>query len=99
MYEAAAGPSESPFNIEDSPKLTLALLRAAYDEIRSQAEGSRAVKRSPRLAWDTLTELYGDEATLKERIESLKEAKLDGADDLLELADEYLGGRRDDPFE
>ena len=94
-----AGPPESPFKIDSSPKLTLALLRAAYDEIRSQAEGSRAVQRSPRLSWDTLTELYGDEATLKERIESLKEARLDGADELLELADEYLGGRRDDPFE
>ena len=94
-----ASPPESQFEIDNSPKLTLALLRAAYDEIRSQAEGSRAVKRSPRLAWDTLTKLYGDEATLKERIESLKEARLDGADELLELADEYLGGRRDDPFE
>ena len=94
-----AGPPESPFKIDSSPKLTLALLRAAYDEIRSQAEGSRAVQRSPRLAWDTLTELYGDEATLKERIESLKDARLDGADDLLELADKYLGGWRDDPFQ
>ena len=95
----AAGPSESPFNIEDSPKLTLALLRAAYDEIRIQAEGSRAVQRSSRLVWDTLIGLYGDEATLKERIESLKEARLDGADDLLELAGKYLGGWRDNPFE
>ena len=93
-----AAPSESQFEIDSLPKLTLALLRAAYDEIRSQAEGSRAVQRSPRLAWDTLTELYGDEATLKERIESLKDARLDGADDLLELADKYLGGWRDDPF-
>ena len=95
----AACPSESPFKIDSTPKLTLALLRAAYDEIKSQAEGSRAVQRSPRLFWDALTELYGDEATLKERIESLKAAKLDGADDLLGLADKYLGGWRDDPFE
>ena len=95
----ATGPSESPLSIEDSPKLTLSLLRAACDEIRSQAGGSRAVQRSPRLFWDALTELYGDEATLKERIESLKAAKLDGADDLLGLADKYLGGWRDDPFE
>ena len=98
FMKQAAGPSESQFEIDSLPKLTLALLRAAYDEIRSQAEGSRAVQRSPRLAWDTLTELYGDEATLKERIESLKDARLDGADDLLELADKYLGGWRDDPF-
>lgn len=94
-----AGPSESQFKIDSSPKLTLALLRAAYDEIRSQAEGSRVVQRTPRLVWDTLIELYGDEATLKERIECLKIAKLDGADELLELADKYLGGWRDDPFQ
>ena len=98
LFMKQAAPSESQFEIDSLPKLTLALLRAAYDEIRSQAEGSRAVQRSPRLAWDTLTELYGDEATLKERIESLKDARLDGADDLLELADKYLGGWRDDPF-
>ena len=93
------GPSESPFNVEDLPKLTLALLRVAWYEIKSQSEGSQAVQRSPRLAWNELIELYGDEATLKERIESLKIAKLDRADELLGLADEYLGGRRDDPFE
>ena len=95
----AAGPSESPFTIDNSPKLTLALLRAARSEALGQSMESRAVQRSPRLAWNELIELYGDEATLKERIESLKIAKLDRADELLELADEYLGGRRGDPFE
>ena len=82
-----ADPSEGPFNIDSSPKLTLALLRAARSETLSQSEGSWAVQRSPRLAWDDLTELYGDEATLRERIKSLKAANLDGADELLELAD------------
>ena len=95
----AAGPSESPFTIDNSPKLTLALLRAARSEALGQSMESRAVQRSPRLAWNELIELYGDEATLKERIESLKIAKLDRADELLELADKYLGGRRGDPFE
>ena len=94
----AAGPSESPFEIDNSPKLTLALLRAARSETLGQSMESRAVQRSPRLAWNELIELYGDEATLKERIESLKDARLDGADDLLELADKYLSGWRDDPF-
>ena len=94
----AAGPSESPFKIDSLPKLTLALLRAARSETLGPLTGSRAVQRSPRLAWNELIELYGDEATLKERIESLKDARLDGADDLLELADKYLGGWRDDPF-
>ena len=90
-----ADPSESSLNIDSSPKLTLALLRAARSETLSQAMGSWAVQRSPRLAWDDLIELYGDQAKLKERIENLKVAKLDGADELLELADKYLGGWRD----
>ena len=85
-----ADPSESPLNIDCSPKLTLALLRAARSETLSQAMGSWAVQRSPRLAWDDLIELYGDEATLRERIENLKAANLDRADELLKFADKYL---------
>ena len=90
-----ADPSEGPFHIDSSPKLTLALLRAARSETLSQSVGSWAVQRSPCLAWNDLTELYGDETRLKKRIENLKVAKLDGADELLELADKYLDGWRD----
>ncbi len=86
--------SENPINIDNSPQLTLSLLRAAQSEILSQG-GSRAVQRSLRLAWNELVELYGDEATLKERIKSLRIANLDGSDELIELADKYLGGYRD----
>ncbi len=92
----AAGPSEGPLNIDNSPKLTLALLCAARSETLSQAMGNRAVQRTPRLAWDDLIKLYGDEATLKERVDSLRVANLDGSDELIELADKYLGGYRDD---
>jgi hypothetical protein len=91
-----ADPSEGPLNIDDSPELTLAILRAALSEVRSQAVGNRAVRRSPRLAWDALIELYGDEATLKERIEALKATGPQGSDDLLHLADKHLGGWRPD---
>lgn len=89
-----ADPSEGPFHIDSSPKLTLALLRAARSETLSQSVGSWAVQRSPRLAWDELVGLYGDEAKLKERIKNLKVAKLDGSDELLELAGKYLDGYR-----
>lgn len=91
-------PSEAPLTIDDAPQLTLAVLRAARSEVRSQAMGSRAVRRSPRLAWDVLIELYGDEATLKERIESLKATGPKGADELLELAGKYLAGWRPKDF-
>ena len=93
--KCAIDSSENPINIDNSPKLTLSLLRAARSETSSQGGGSRAVQRSPRLAWDELVGLYGDEATLKERIESLRVANLDGSDALIELADKYLGGYRD----
>ena len=91
----AADPSEDSLNIDNSPKLTLSLFRAARSETLSQAMGNRAVQRSPRLAWDELVGLYGDEATLKERVESLKVANLKDSNEIIELADKYLGGYRD----
>ena len=90
-----AGPSESPLNIDNSSKLTLSLLRSARGESSVQEMGSQAVQPSPSLAWDKLVELYGDESTLKERIESLRVASLDGSDELIELADIYLSGYQD----
>jgi hypothetical protein len=91
-----ADPSEGSLNIADSPELTLALLRAARSEVRSQTVGNRAVRRSPRLAWDALIEIHGDEATLKKRIEALKATEPKDVDDLLDLAGKYLGGWRPD---
>jgi hypothetical protein len=60
-----ADPVEPRLNIADAPRITLALLRPARSEVRSQAMGSYAVRRSPRLAWDALVDLYGDEDTLR----------------------------------
>ena len=91
-----SGPSEASLYIDGSPKLTLALLQSARSEKLSQTIGSRAVRRSPRLAWEALIDLYGDEATLRQRIESLKETHPEGADELLELASKYLCGWRPD---
>ncbi len=93
-----ADPSEAPLIIDEAPQLTLAVLRAARSEARRQTMGSRAVRRSPRLAWDVLIELYGGETTLKERIESLKVTGPKDADELLELAEKYLAGWRPKNF-
>ncbi len=92
----AAGPTECPLNIENSPEMTLAVLRAAKDEIIGQYLGSRAIQRKPRLHWKGLIELYGDETTIKERVQSLKIANLEGSRDLIALAEKYLGGYRDE---
>ena len=94
LTKRMADPSEDPLNISNSPQFTLALLRAAKSETLSQGLESRAVRRSPRLAWDALIQIYGDEATLRARVESIKEIKPEGAGDLLELADRYLAGWR-----
>jgi hypothetical protein len=60
--------------------------------------GSRAVRRKPRLAWDALIEVCGNEAGLRKRIEALKSSGLHNVGDLLELADKYLAGWRPTDF-
>ena len=92
------GASENSLYVDSSPKLTLALLRAAWSETLSQSMGSRAVRRSPRLAWQTLIDIYGDEATLKARVESLKETQPEDTDELLALAEKYICGWRPSDF-
>ena len=87
-----SGRSEPPLGVPDSPGMTLALLQSTRSEVRSQTLGGRSVKRSPRLQWDVLVELYGSENTLRERIEKLKVTQPRGIDDLLELVDRYLEG-------
>lgn len=78
--------------------MTHALLQSAKSETRGQTAGSRAVRRSLRLSWDVLVELYGDEDSLRQRIEDLKAAPPDGSDELLALADKYLSGWRPGDF-
>lgn len=95
-----ADPTEPPLDIPDSPSMTRALLRSARREVLSQSMGSRAVRRSTRLAWDALVELYGGGEILRERIEKLKATQQESADEqLLQLADKYLGGWRPNDFE
>jgi hypothetical protein len=45
-----------------------------------------------------LIELYGDETTLRQRIEALKASRPENIGDLLELADKYLAGWRPKDF-
>jgi predicted KAP-like P-loop ATPase len=89
-----SGPEEPILEVPDAPELTLTILRAARGEVKSQSIVRRAVQRSPLLNWDALVELYGDEETLRVRIESLRAVQPTDAGDLLELSDKYLGGWR-----
>jgi hypothetical protein len=83
---------ESPLLIPDSPEVTLALLRSAKSEVRSQGVEARAIRRSHRLQWDALVELYGSDSTLAERIS--KVPRTDQDVELFELVDKYLTGWR-----
>ena len=94
-----AEPNESELVVPDSPGVTYALLRSARGEVRSQSMGSRAVRLKPRLAWAILIELYGDEATLRSRIDELKASRPDQIGDLFDLADKYLSGWRPKEFD
>jgi hypothetical protein len=92
-------PEDEPrLEVPADPKVTLAVLRAAKSDARSQTMGSRAVRREARLAWGALVDVYGDEETLRRRIEALKATTPRGEDELLELADRYLSGWRPDNF-
>jgi len=93
-----AAADEPPLEIPDVPEVTLAILRTSRSETRSQSMGRRAIRRSPRLAWDALIDLFGGMDEMKERIIRLKENKPQGEDELLGLVDKYLGGWRPGNF-
>ena len=61
--------------------------------------GNRALRRSPRLAWDALIELFGSAQELEDRIHRLKETEPEGEEDLLSLVDRYIEGWKPDELE
>lgn len=93
-----ADPTEPSIEIPDTPDVTRAILRSARSDVRSQSVGSRAVRRSARLAWDALVELYGGEGVLRDRIKRLKASQPEGDNELLQLAEKYGGGWRPGDF-
>lgn len=92
VLKRETNPDEPSMTIPADVRVTRALLVSARSESRSQAMGSRAVTKSPRLAWKVLIDLYGGEETLRKRIEDLREAKLDDCAEVIALADRYLAG-------
>jgi len=94
-----AEPDEPALTVPDAVTVTYALLKSARNEIRSQSMDSWAVRRKPRLAWDALIEVCGNETVLRKRIEELRASEPDNMGDLLELADKYLTGWRPKDFD
>ncbi|WP_295945923.1 P-loop NTPase fold protein [uncultured Xanthomonas sp.] len=93
LAQREAEAEEALLAVPNSPDLTLAILRSARGETKSQSDGSRAIRRSYRLPWSTLIELYGSEETLRLRIEDAR-VLVPPTDDVIQLADKYLGGWR-----
>lgn len=93
-----AEPDEPALVVPNSPAVTHALLKSARSETRSQSMGSRAIHHKPRLAWEVLIEVYGDEVTLRHRIEELKASGPENIGALLDLADKYFAGWRPTEF-
>jgi predicted KAP-like P-loop ATPase len=98
FVKRGAEPGEEPLTISSSPDIALALLRSARSDTVSQTMGSRAIRRSPRLAWEVLVELYGDETSLGEQIDRIKSTKPDADAALIELAERYRAGWRPERF-
>jgi len=93
-----ADETEPTLEIPDAPELTLAILRAGRTESTVQGIGSRAIRRLPRLSWEALIKIYENEETLEERIARLITLRPKAENDLLELAEKYLGGWRPTGF-
>ena len=89
---------ESPTVVSDDPDVTLAVLRSARTETRSQTTGDRAVRRAARLPWDMLVAIYGSQEILGEHVDALELAEGSENADLLALARRYRGGWRPKDF-
>ena len=98
-------PSEEPFEIDDSPELTFALLRSVRWVATAASSGSLTVTLSPAMGPDILLDLYGGKEVLKTRIDDLRAGfeslkpwienrgiSLDEAEHLLALAERNLTG-------
>jgi hypothetical protein len=82
----------SPIVANGPPELTAAVLRSARSEVLSQRMGSRAVRRLRRLDWKSLVAIYGDEETLRRRVEDLRATATEELGELVELVEQYLSG-------
>lgn len=98
LLRARESAPEAQRPLPTSAAFTLAVIRSARTEVRSQSMDSRVVRRSARLVWNHLAELYGDEPALLRAIDGLQEENLPGSDDLLDLSARYAAGWRPGDF-
>ncbi len=94
-----ASSTQPPVPIPDLAFITLAIICSARADAFSQTVGSRDTRRSARLAWDALVEVYGSEEILVERVKQLRASGAREDEELLQLAEKYAGGWRPKQFE
>jgi hypothetical protein len=84
-----------PLGDRQDSAFTLAVLKGARSETLNQSMGSRAVRRTPTLAWDFLVELYGAETELLAAMKGIDTSCLsEDQQQLLDLATRYSEGYR-----
>ena len=95
MYRAKsdASASEPELVVSPDPVVTRSMLESSKHEVRTESSDGR-VWYTPHLQWKALIKIYGNETVLGERIGELRAQDPEGLTDLLELAEEYLGGWR-----
>ncbi|WAX58005.1 KAP family NTPase [Jatrophihabitans cynanchi] len=82
-----------------TPELFVAVISDARSFIRSQATGSRAVRRSARLSWEALVTVFGSQDAVRDAVDRAR--GFDDSEDfasLIDLADRYLGGWKPPDF-
>lgn len=85
--------------LPDSESFMMALLLSARGEMSSSMVGSHASKRTPTLAWEQLVELYGDEESLRERVNAFAAATSNDGSGVIGLARVYAEGSWHEDFE
>jgi hypothetical protein len=97
IYDAVRDSTgKAPLTAAADPVLIRSVLRSARSTARSQSMGSRKVKTEDRLAWDPVVGLFGSVSAVKNAVASVRNRL--GNDDILDLADRYLGGWRPERF-
>lgn len=97
IYDAVRDATgKAPLTAASDPILVRSVLLSAKSTARSQSMGSRRVRKEDRLAWDLVVRLFGSESTVRKAVANAR--KRLGSDDILDLADKYLGGWRPERF-
>ncbi|QOR71360.1 AAA family ATPase [Ruania alkalisoli] len=94
-HQKTVGDSGKPVTVDASDLLLgRALLLDSQSTVRSQTVDSRSVRRTVRLNWTILTDVFDGEDNLRRAVDALRPHAEEGLADVIDLADRYLTGWR-----